>query len=130
MTFAPFSNGSSVPDSPRGEKVARVIITGGTGFIGRPLSLLLIKEGFDVVCLTRNASAADNRGGSGIKFVEWDGKSAAGWSEYADGASVHGGVSWPISLIVAVVVVDKEHVLSTAGRIAAHVVQGAGRQGM
>jgi uncharacterized protein (TIGR01777 family) len=87
MTFEPFPNGSSVSESPQVEKVARVIITGGTGFIGRPLSLLLIQEGFNVVCLTRNASAADNKGGSGIKFVEWDGKSAAGWSEYAEGAS-------------------------------------------
>jgi uncharacterized protein (TIGR01777 family) len=65
----------------------RVIITGGTGFIGHPLSLRLIQEGFDVVCLTRNASAAKNRGGNRIKFVEWDGKSAAGWSEYAEGAA-------------------------------------------
>lgn len=67
--------------------VPRVIVTGGTGFIGRPLSLRLIREGFEVVCLTRNASAAKNRGGNGVKFVEWDGKSAAGWSEYAEGAA-------------------------------------------
>lgn len=67
--------------------LSRVIITGGTGFIGRPLSLLLTQEGFDVVCLTRNASAAKNRGGNGIKFVEWDGKSAVGWSKYAEGAA-------------------------------------------
>lgn len=66
---------------------SRVIITGGTGFIGRPLSLRLIQEGFDVVCLTRNMSAAKNRGGNGIKFVEWDGISSVGWLDYAEGAS-------------------------------------------
>ncbi len=64
-----------------------MIITGGTGFIGHPLSLRFFQEGFDVVCLTRNATAAKKRGESGITFVEWDGKSATGWSEYAEGAA-------------------------------------------
>lgn len=67
--------------------LSSVIITGGTGFIGRPLSLRLIQEGFDVVCLTRNASAAQNRGKTGLKFVDWDGKSASGWLDYAEGAA-------------------------------------------
>lgn len=74
-------------ESPGGERMPRVIVTGGTGFIGRPLSHRLIQEGFDVVCLTRNASAAKEREKNGIKFVEWDGKSAAGWSEFAEGAA-------------------------------------------
>jgi uncharacterized protein (TIGR01777 family) len=76
-----------MPELLKGDRMSRVIITGGTGFIGRPLSLRLVQEGFDVVCLTRNASDAKKRGGNGIKFVEWDGKSAAGWFEYAEGAS-------------------------------------------
>lgn len=65
----------------------RVIVTGGTGFIGRLLSQRLIREGFEVVCLTRSVPAAKKRGGSGVKYVEWDGKSAAGWGEYAEGAA-------------------------------------------
>jgi uncharacterized protein (TIGR01777 family) len=65
----------------------RVIVTGGTGFIGRPLSYRLLEEGYDVVCLTRSASAAKKKGGNRIKFVAWDGKSAAGWSEHAEGAA-------------------------------------------
>jgi uncharacterized protein (TIGR01777 family) len=65
----------------------RVIITGGTGFIGRPLSLRLVHEGFEVVCLTRNVSAAKERWGNEIKFVGWDGKTAAGWGEYAEAAA-------------------------------------------
>jgi uncharacterized protein (TIGR01777 family) len=67
--------------------VSRVVITGGTGFIGRALSSRLIQEGFDVVCLTRNVSAAKNKGLSGIKFVGWDGKSASGWVDYAEGSA-------------------------------------------
>lgn len=63
-----------------------VIITGGTGFIGRPLSRRLMEEGYDVVCLTRNVSAAKERGTNGIRFVKWDGKSAEGWSKHAEGS--------------------------------------------
>lgn len=76
-----------ITESLKSETGSRVIITGGTGFIGRPLSLRLIHEGFDVVCLTRNASAAKNRERDRIKFVEWDGESAAGWSDFAEGAA-------------------------------------------
>ena len=64
-----------------------MIITGGTGFIGRALSPRLVQEGFDVVCLTRNVTAAKNKGLSGVKFGGWDGKSASGWVDYAEGAA-------------------------------------------
>jgi len=69
-----------------GEKMPHVIISGGTGFIGRHLSLRLIQEGVDVVCLTRNASVAKEGEKNRIKFVGWDGKSAEGWGKHADGA--------------------------------------------
>lgn len=65
----------------------RVIVTGGTGFIGHPLCFQLIRKGFDVACLTRNVPAAKSRGEGGIKFVGWDGESAAGWGMYAEGAT-------------------------------------------
>ena len=58
--------------------MSRVIITGGTGFIGRPLSDRLLGEGYDVVCLTRNPSIAKEKWGNKIKFVNWDGKSNSG----------------------------------------------------
>jgi hypothetical protein len=66
--------------------MARVIITGGTGFIGRPLSVSLVQEGYEVVCLTRHAAAAEERWGNSVRFVDWDAKTAAGWGKYADGA--------------------------------------------
>jgi len=68
------------------EKKPRVIITGGTGFIGRPLSLRLVQEGYEVVCLTRDAAAAEKKWDNKVRFVDWDAKTAAGWGEYADGA--------------------------------------------
>lgn len=64
----------------------RVIITGGTGFIGRPLSLRLVQEGYEVICLTRNAGAAREKWGDGVQFVDWNAKTAAGWGGYAEGA--------------------------------------------
>jgi uncharacterized protein (TIGR01777 family) len=67
--------------------LARVIITGGTGFIGRPLSQRLVDRGYEVICLTRNASAAKEKLGNRIKFVDWNGRNAVGWGGYAEGAS-------------------------------------------
>jgi uncharacterized protein (TIGR01777 family) len=67
--------------------LARVVITGGTGFIGRPLSQRLVERGYEVICLTRNASAANEKWGNRIKFVDWNGRNAVGWGGYADGAS-------------------------------------------
>lgn len=68
-------------------RLSRIIITGGTGFIGRPLSQRLVDRGNEVICLTRNASAANEKWGNRIKFVDWNGRNALGWGGYAEGAS-------------------------------------------
>lgn len=69
--------------------MSRVIIVGGTGFIGRHLSERLMEKKYGVVCLTRNVSRAreESSGESRIEFVGWDGRSAVGWGGYAEGAS-------------------------------------------
>jgi len=64
-----------------------VIITGGTGFIGRPLSQRFNNKGYEVICLTRNASVAKEKWGNRVKFVDWNGRNAVGWGGYAEGAS-------------------------------------------
>jgi uncharacterized protein len=63
----------------------RVIITGGTGLIGRILSAGLVADGHDVVVLTRN-TARRSKLESAVRLVKWDGKSADGWVAEADGA--------------------------------------------
>lgn len=63
----------------------RVIITGGTGLIGRPLSQALVKDGYEVIVLTRQPEKVQNAP-AGVKLMQWDGKSAAGWGELVDGA--------------------------------------------
>lgn len=64
-----------------------VIITGGTGFIGRGLTRKLVASGFDVAVLTRRAGPyAESREGR-VRFAQWDGRTAAGWGALADGAA-------------------------------------------
>ncbi|MFN0048255.1 MAG: TIGR01777 family oxidoreductase [Cytophagales bacterium] len=45
----------------------KVLITGGSGFIGQKLSALLLKKGFEVAWLSRNAGEKSN-----IKIYAWD----------------------------------------------------------
>src|SRR6187399_240305 len=47
-----------------------VLITGGTGMIGKALTQALIERGFHVIILTRNAN--NKKATSKISFAEWD----------------------------------------------------------
>jgi uncharacterized protein (TIGR01777 family) len=62
-----------------------IIITGGTGLIGRPLSAALVAEGHDVTVLSRNPDKVKDMP-AGVKLAPWDGQSAQGWGQLADGA--------------------------------------------
>lgn len=64
----------------------RIIVTGGTGFVGKVLCCKLSAAGYDVVVLSRDPAKARGQLGNRVTVVEWDAKSAAGWSEYLDGA--------------------------------------------
>ena len=61
----------------------RIVIAGGSGFIGHALSDFLSRRNFDVVVLTRGKSPS--RGG--IRYVNWDGKTVAGWIREVDAAA-------------------------------------------
>lgn len=69
----------------------RVIVTGGTGFIGRELCARLLAAGFDVVVLSRRPEAVAGLLGGRVTGARWDGRSAYGWAHYVDGA--HGIVN-------------------------------------
>ncbi|NMC47915.1 MAG: TIGR01777 family protein, partial [Desulfovibrio sp.] len=76
----------------------RVVITGGTGFIGRILSRILAGQGHEVVVLTRrprpapagksSASVQDGRSGGTVEHVGWDGRTDRGWGHLAEYAAV------------------------------------------
>ncbi len=63
----------------------RIIITGGTGLIGRALAAELAAAGYEVVVLSRDPLRA--RGlPPGVRAGKWDGRTAQGWGSRADGA--------------------------------------------
>ncbi|MEX2142953.1 MAG: TIGR01777 family oxidoreductase [Anaerolineales bacterium] len=63
----------------------RVIITGGSGLIGRALSENLTKSGHEVIILSRQPAAVPALPG-GVRVLSWDASTAAGWATQADGA--------------------------------------------
>jgi len=66
----------------------KIIITGGTGLIGRPLVQKLAAEGHQITILTR--SPQKNRSGfpAGVSFVGWDARTLGPWAEEVDGADI------------------------------------------
>ncbi|UCE48478.1 MAG: TIGR01777 family oxidoreductase, partial [Phycisphaerales bacterium] len=64
----------------------RILVTGATGFIGRPLSAELARAGYEVVALSRRRTEAERVLTGDVKVVEWDATTARGWSEFVDGA--------------------------------------------
>ena len=63
----------------------RVIITGGTGLIGRALMASLVADGHEVIILTRDPARATGLP-PGARAERWDARSAAGWGALASGA--------------------------------------------
>lgn len=58
----------------------RVLIAGGSGFLGRALSLSLLSDGHEVWVLTRRQQAARDAP-EGVRMLLWDGRSCGEWTE-------------------------------------------------
>lgn len=63
----------------------RVVITGGTGLIGRALAASLAADKHEVIVLSRNPQYARSMP-KGVKVESWDSDTAAGWGKLVDGA--------------------------------------------
>jgi len=63
----------------------RVIITGGTGLIGRALSNGLAADGHEVIILSRNTNKTAGLDGR-VRLEKWDGVTTTGWGGLMDGA--------------------------------------------
>lgn len=63
-----------------------IVVTGGTGFIGRPLCASLCQEGHRVTLLTRRKQEAQRLFGSAVTAIEWNGKKAEAWEHCLEGA--------------------------------------------
>ncbi len=61
----------------------RIVIAGGTGFLGLNLARHLAAFGCDVVLLSRNRPEVDSR----WRHVTWDGHSPGDWASVLDGAA-------------------------------------------
>src|ERR1051325_3954724 len=61
----------------------RVIIAGGSGFLGQSLAPNLLSEGYEVVVLTRKHTD-DQRN---IRYVQWDARTLGDWAELIEGSS-------------------------------------------
>lgn len=64
----------------------RVVITGGTGLIGRALTRSLVQDGHEVVVLSRNPSKQHGVIPPNVQIVAWDGRTLTGWEQLVDGA--------------------------------------------
>ena len=61
----------------------RVVIAGGTGFLGENLAEHLTKLGWEVVVMSRHASGADAR----WRHAVWDARNLGDWVQHLDGAT-------------------------------------------
>ncbi len=64
----------------------RTIITGGSGLIGRTLAAELAAAEHEVIILSRTPGRVSGLP-AGARAVGWDGRSAEGWQDLADGAT-------------------------------------------
>jgi uncharacterized protein (TIGR01777 family) len=60
----------------------RIILAGGSGFVGQALAPVLVTKGYDVVVLGRRAAHRKE----GVDYLQWDGKTVGNWSSALEGA--------------------------------------------
>lgn len=65
----------------------RVLITGGTGAIGRRLIDLLLKEGHTVSVVSRRVLKPAQLPAT-VTFLQWDGKTSKGWGDHLEAVDV------------------------------------------
>ncbi len=63
----------------------RIIVTGGTGLIGRALAADLADDNHEVIVLSRAPERATAMP-AGVRVERWDARTAEGWGDLADGA--------------------------------------------
>lgn len=62
----------------------RVVIAGGSGFIGTRLCRILVDAGHSPFILTRSVGRAAGNLPPGVSAIGWDGRTGQGWSQFLD----------------------------------------------
>jgi uncharacterized protein (TIGR01777 family) len=60
----------------------RIILAGGSGFVGQALAPILLAKGYEVVVLGRGAAHRRD----GVDYLQWNGKTVGGWASAIEGA--------------------------------------------
>jgi uncharacterized protein (TIGR01777 family) len=60
----------------------RIILAGGSGFVGRALAPDLLAKGYEVAVLGRGAAHHEG----GVEYLQWDGKTLGNWASAIEGA--------------------------------------------
>jgi uncharacterized protein (TIGR01777 family) len=66
--------------------IKRIIITGGSGQMGRALAADLSKDGYEVILLSRIPEKVSGLP-KNVRAEKWDGRMARGWGQLANGAT-------------------------------------------
>src|SRR4051812_22236429 len=61
----------------------RIILAGGSGFLGQVLAKEFAAKNYEVIILSRSPRPT----AGAIRFVEWDGKTIGAWAKHLDGAT-------------------------------------------
>lgn len=65
-------------------KPRRIILAGGSGFLGNALAKRFLEKQYEVIVLTRSP----HERGDGAREIAWDAKSPGDWTKFVDGAEV------------------------------------------
>jgi uncharacterized protein len=60
----------------------RIILAGGSGFVGQALAPILLAKGCEVIVLGRGAAHRKD----GVDYLQWDGETIGGWASAIEGA--------------------------------------------
>ena len=60
----------------------KIVLAGGSGFLGQALASFLVEREYEVVILTRGQSGQRHN----IRYVHWDGATAGDWAQEIDGS--------------------------------------------
>jgi len=66
----------------------KMVIAGGTGFVGRHLCHELVNEGHSIIVLSRHPEGTADSANAPSRVIQWNGRADGSWSTRCDGAEV------------------------------------------